>query len=86
MWFKMKILLVDGGEYQPHIRANTIEQLKPEMNRLDRLQVRWFIEDHNGNQQFEYPCAVHKAILKSLPPPSLGGRLLKTPSIPILKE
>ena len=82
--YRLKASENAGMTYYLHATAVTIEQFKDEMARLDKLKLRWFIEDHAGVQQVAYPCAVHRAILRNLRAVAPNGTLLSSPQPPIL--
>jgi len=65
----MFILMVSydaGFSYQKHQQAETVEELDPEMQRLDSQHLRWSLKDDSGNIIEGKVCAIHESIRTSI--------------------
>jgi hypothetical protein len=68
MSYKLMVSHNCGSTYQKDMEAETLDdsKLKERMLYLDAYMLRWYIEDENGEQVFDVPCAIHSNILDFL--------------------
>lgn len=53
-----------GYSYSQYAVAENVDGLRGDMEELDNLGLRWYLEGEDGNQMLDYPCAIHKNILR----------------------
>ena len=51
-----------GCTYCPEKQAETVEELRPSMERLDAELMRWYL-DKDGARYWEEECAIHRGLL-----------------------
>ncbi len=51
-----------GGSYDKDREAETLEELRPRMDELDKSMLRWCLEK-DGEEFWEELCDIHKNIL-----------------------
>lgn len=54
-----------GISYGKEAEAETIEELRPKMKKLDEMMFRWYLEK-DGEDYFEDVCSIHKGIIETL--------------------
>jgi hypothetical protein len=54
-----------GISYGMDSQAETIAELQPRMDELNRDMWRWYLEGDDGEQVLDAPCAIHAGILNS---------------------
>lgn len=53
-----------GYSYREYATAENVDGLGNKMAELDHDGLRWYLEDEDGEQLSDYPCEMHKAILR----------------------
>ena len=54
-----------GGSYDKEDEAESLDELRPRINKLNKSMLRWYLEK-DGEDFFEEICDIHKELLTSM--------------------